>query len=226
MKKFLNVLKNFYVVFSICMLVVVFTGISFGIKSYREYSKKTMALNSEYIKEEIPVVKEKNDVKKETVKNVNTNDKKIVQNEINVVSVVNEKFVIEKPVKGEIIKDFSGEELVYSQTFDDYRVHNGIDLSAKRSEPVFAVFDGVVSNIYADALYGIVIEIEHPNDYVSVYKNLSSDKMVRKGDKVKKGQTISGVGETAVFESADEIHVHFELKKSGKYVNPKEYINL
>lgn len=226
MKKFLNVLKNFYVVFSICMLVVVFAGISFGVKNYREYTKKNMALNSEYVKEDIPVVKEKNNVKKEVIKNEKPIEKKVVQNDINVVSVVNERFVIDKPVKGEIIKEFSGEELVYSETFDDYRVHNGIDISAKRSEPVFAVYDGVVSKIYADALCGIVIEVEHQNDYTSVYKNLSSDKMVRKGDKVKKGQTISGVGETAVFESATESHIHFELKKGDKYVNPREYINL
>ena len=59
-------------------------------------------------------------------------------------------------------------------------------------------------DIYTDSLEGIVIVINHNNGFKSIYKNLSSDKMVKKGESVTEGQVISGVGETAIFESKVE----------------------
>ena len=48
--------------------------------------------------------------------------------------------------------------------------------------------------------------------------------MIKKGESVAEGQVISGVGETAIFESEDEEHLHFELKKDDTFVNPLEYV--
>ena len=48
--------------------------------------------------------------------------------------------------------------------------------------------------------------------------------MVHVGKKVEKGQVVSGVGNTALFEIKDNPHLHFELIKDGKIVNPVEYI--
>ena len=143
---------------------------------------------------------------------------------INVMSVVNEEEpIIEKPVKNKVLNEYTGDELIYSKTFDDYRVHNGIDIKAERGDAVKCAYDGVVEDVYADSLCGIVITINHGNGYKTVYKNLSSDKMVKKGETVTKGQTISGVGETAIFEAAEDSHVHFELIYNDKQINPEEY---
>jgi murein DD-endopeptidase MepM/ murein hydrolase activator NlpD len=126
-------------------------------------------------------------------------------------------------VKGEILNSFTDDNLVYSKTFEDFRVHNGIDISCERSQPVFSVGDGVVEDVLTDSLEGITVKINHGNGFQSVYKNLSSDKMVKKGEPVSKGQVISGVGETALFEAAQESHIHFELIYNGKQVNPEIY---
>lgn len=233
MNKILKVLKNFYLVFSVCVLVVLAVGISYMFKYAQEQKVRKMALEypSTYIEPKSETASTvKDDVKKDeitAVKEESGETKKVAtetNNEVNVMSIINdEEFKIEKPVKNEIINKFSGDELIYSKTFNDYRTHNGIDIKSERSEPVFAVQNGVVENVYADALEGIVIIINHGNGYQSVYKNLSSDKMVKKGESVTKGQTISGVGETAIFEAAEESHIHFELLINGKYVNPEEY---
>lgn len=133
------------------------------------------------------------------------------------------KFVIEPPVPGQIINAFSGEELVYDKTFEDWRVHSGIDIGAERSTPVKACASGVIDDVFVDPMDGIIIIIDHGNHYKSIYKNLSSDKMVKKGESVEKGQAISGIGETGISEAGLPSHLHFELMKKEKYVDPASY---
>ena len=66
--------------------------------------------------------------------------------------------------------------------------------------------------------------IEHVNGYVTIYSNLLTAEFVKEGEEVKQGQTIGTVGNTAVFEVADEPHLHFEILKDNEYLNPSEYI--
>ena len=79
---------------------------------------------------------------------------------------------------------------------------------------------GMVESITETAGNGIEITISHENDYKTIYSNLSSKDMVKVGDKVEKGQVISGVGNTSSFEYYEPEHLHFEVKKNGKQVNP------
>jgi len=128
------------------------------------------------------------------------------------------------PVNGKIIKAFSHDALVYSKTMNDYRTHSGIDIAAPKNERVVAALDGKIEKIYTDDMYGITIEISHDNGLKTVYKNLSTAEMVKEGQKVTQGTPISGVGDTALAEIADESHLHFEVYKDGKVVNPKDYL--
>ena len=66
-----------------------------------------------------------------------------------------------------VYKAYSGDELVYSETMKDYRVHNGVDLSGKRGDVVHAMAEGTVSAIYQDDLLGNVIEITHGEAVIS-----------------------------------------------------------
>jgi len=232
MSKILKFLKSFYMVFSVCVLVVVAVTASFVFKYAKEQNMKKMALYtpSVYIeKEDIQASSVKSDIKQEqavALKKDEETSSRIENNEIKkVMPVLNEEFTMDMPVKGSIINKFSKDELIYSKTFEDYRVHNGIDIKCERGKAVFSVYDGVVEEVYTDAMEGIVIVVNHRNGYKSVYKNLSNDKMVKKGESVVKGQAISGVGETAIFEAAEESHIHFELLYNGNQVNPEEYFN-
>lgn len=232
MEKFMKILKKFYLVFTVCVLTFVVAGAMYIYNYVNDLSLNKISYTEPVVykdetkDETTPVTTTENDIKKESIKEETKPVKKaeIKTDSINVMSVLNsENIIIEKPVNNKVLNKFTGDRLIYSKTFEDYRVHNGIDIKAQRGDAVKCVFDGVVEEIDADALYGITITVNHGNGYKSVYKNLSTDKMVRKGEPVKKGQVISGVGETAIFEAAEDSHIHFELMYNSKQVNPEEY---
>lgn len=129
-----------------------------------------------------------------------------------------------KPLEGEIIVEYANENLVYSKTLKEWVTHNGIDIKGEKASVVKAASDGKIKFIKNDPRYGITVVIEHKNGYESIYSNLLTAEFVKEGEKIKQGQTIGTVGNTAVFEIAEESHLHFEILKDGKYLNPSEYI--
>lgn len=147
--------------------------------------------------------------------------------ETNTVPVIEDKtikFSFMFPVEGELGLNYSPEALIYSKTLQEWTIHNGIDIKTKRGTPVKASESGVVENITETTDKGIEIIISHENGYKTVYSNLSSKEMVSVGDKVNKGQVISGVGNTSAFEYYEPDHLHFEVIKDGKYVNPLDVL--
>lgn len=129
-----------------------------------------------------------------------------------------------KPVEGEIIVQFAKDSLVYSNTLQEWVTHNGIDIKAEKTTVVKASTEGEVKSIKNDPRYGITVVIEHVNGYSTIYSNLLTAEFVKEGEKIKQGQTIGTVGNTATFEIADETHLHFEILKDDEYVDPNLYI--
>ena len=130
------------------------------------------------------------------------------------------------PCQGNIIYEFSPNTPIYSPTLKDWRIHNGIDLSASLGEEVLAVRDGTVENVYEDLRYGNTIVILHGDNVKTVYSNLEDSITLKNGDKVEKGSVIARVGDTALFETIADTHLHFEIIENGSYVNPEDYLNL
>ncbi|HWQ50459.1 MAG TPA: M23 family metallopeptidase [Terriglobales bacterium] len=130
-----------------------------------------------------------------------------------------------KPVDGTVTKPWSGEELVWSETLGDYRVHTGCDIAATAGSKVRAMADGEVSDIYYDDLLGYCIEIDHGNGVITRYCNLLDGQVagIEVGASVKMGDVISGVGETALAEAAEGAHLHLEVLKDGVRENPQEF---
>lgn len=128
------------------------------------------------------------------------------------------------PVEGEIIKEFANNKLVYSSTLDVWAAHNGIDIKADKTTVVKAAAEGTVESIKNDPRYGLTVIIEHVNGYKTVYANLLSTEFVVAGEKVKQGQSIGTVGNTATFEISDEPHLHFELLKDNEQQDPELYL--
>ncbi len=122
------------------------------------------------------------------------------------------------PVQGTIFAAFSGDELVYNKTMDDWRTHNGIDIRANRDVGVKAGADGKIKDIYEDGILGWTVELDC-GSFVARYSGLGDNVMVKKGDSVKQGDTIGVVGEIPL-EITEESHVHLEIIKDGKAVNP------
>ena len=129
-----------------------------------------------------------------------------------------------KPVEGEISKEYAQENLVYSETLQEWVTHSGIDIKADKTTVVKSAEKGTVKTIKNDPRYGLTIVVEHANGYKTVYANLLTSEFVVEGEKVEKGQSLGTVGNTAVFEIADEPHLHFEILKDSMPVNPSDFI--
>ena len=129
------------------------------------------------------------------------------------------------PTIGNVSKTYSIDTLVYSNTMEDYRTHNGIDICASPGDAVMAAADGIVTEIYEHTMMGNTVVISHEGDSETVYQNLSDDIPVSLGDTVKSGAVIGAVGESAIIEIAEEPHLHFELLLAGERVDPLEFIS-
>ncbi|WP_168198358.1 M23 family metallopeptidase [Crassaminicella thermophila] len=130
------------------------------------------------------------------------------------------------PVVGKRGMDYAVDTLTYSKTLDQYTTHYGIDIIAKENTPVVAALGGEVIEVTRDSKLGITISLLHDEGMITKYANLSTDSMVKVGDRVEKGQIISGVGKTALFEILEEPHLHFEVLVDGKNVNPNNYLHM
>ena len=98
--------------------------------------------------------------------------------------------------------------------------HKGVDFAAKPGSDVVAVAAGVVSFSGVKSGYGNVIEVSHADGYTTLYAH-NKQNIVQIGDLVQRGQTIAKVGRSG---RASGYHVHFEVTKSGRLVNPASYI--
>lgn len=115
----------------------------------------------------------------------------------------------------------------YNQTLNNYYEHEGIDFSADAGVSVVAVDDGIVESIYTtDVLSGTEIVIDHGNGLKTVYRFVTHADGLKAGDKVSKGQTIATVAEANGSEYKDGAHLHFEVLKNGKNVDPVTYLSL
>ncbi len=127
------------------------------------------------------------------------------------------------PVKSRsVLKQYS-EDAVLSKTMKDYRAHTGCDFAAESGENVYAMCDGTVKDISVSELYGVIIEVESKGFSV-YYCGLDSEITVEKGQQVKSGDTIGTVGQIPC-ESADESHIHVEVRVGKKLIDPLSVIN-
>ena len=187
------------------------------------------AINTKSEQAEQNKINEQLDEKTETSENsdISKNEETNQNNEIQQQSQTNESTSNENfimPVDGEIASSFSIDNLQYSNTLQEWIIHRGIDIKADKTTVVKASKSGTVKYIKEDPRYGLSITIEHSDGFQTVYSSLLSTEFVKEGDKVKQGQSIGTVGNSAVFESADGSHLHFEILKDGEYVNPDIYL--
>lgn len=129
------------------------------------------------------------------------------------------------PVNGDIINPYSNGTPVYNKTFNDWRVHNGVDISGKLGTPVQASADGKVEDVKQDVILGTMVIIDHDNGIKTVYANLTTQVTVKKGQKLSAGDVIGCIGETAQGEGSLAPHLHFEMLKENKNVDPLKTIN-
>ncbi len=127
---------------------------------------------------------------------------------------------------GSIFKRHDPHNQVFSNTMNDYRIHLGIDVTTDMNAEVYALYDGTVEKLWNDPMMGHCLAINHGNELLSIYKNLSGSYPagVEAGAKIQAGQAVGYVGDSAMIEIADEPHLHFEMTLNGLSVNPADYL--
>lgn len=137
------------------------------------------------------------------------------------------KFI--KPVDGEVMKDYTRDINTFSEskTMGDVRAHNGIDFKVEKLTKVRAVASGTIS-LVEDNTNGITVEITHSNNLKTRYAGLSKQGLedISCGLKVKANDIIGLVGDPIQIECEDGPHLHFQVLKNGKSVDPTPYLSV
>lgn len=98
--------------------------------------------------------------------------------------------------------------------------HEGVDIASRLGSPIRAMADGVVSFAGEKAQYGRTIEVTHGRGLVTRYAHTLS-LLVKVGEKVERGDAIALVGSSG---RSTGPHIHFEVLKDGRQVNPTRYL--
>ncbi len=123
-----------------------------------------------------------------------------------------------------VSKEYADNKLLYDETTKLWCTHQALDFDAQEGVIAKAVYDGKVTKVESSMMNGTVVYLKVSDKLVVCYKGLDSDVKVKEGDEVKKGQALGKiVGMLA--EKADGIHLHLELFKDEKLVDPTEYFS-
>jgi murein DD-endopeptidase MepM/ murein hydrolase activator NlpD len=121
------------------------------------------------------------------------------------------------PVSGDITSGYGERRDPFS---GEMHFHSGLDISSSPGNPIRATADGVVSHSGCTQNSGFVIALEHGHGYSTFYAHNKRNN-VRVGQRVKAGDVIGYVGSTG---KSTGPHVHYEVWKDGKNVNPLQYL--
>ncbi|WP_130805751.1 M23 family metallopeptidase [Senegalia massiliensis] len=171
--------------------------------------------------------KEENTEKQEQESNPKPEPKEQAKNEEQAVEVsanARRAKAMLVPIMGKQSMSFAGDQLVYSETLEQWTTHNGLDITAKKGSSVRAVLKGVVKSVEETDDLGRVITIDHGEGLITKYAGLSEKTLVKKGQNVNKGDAIGAIGEPAGYELSQGPHLHFEVLENGKHIDPKDYI--
>lgn len=231
-----NPIKKSSVIFIIIMLLCVATVITAGfftLKNANNVLRDLTPKTVEPLPDQISATQDETSENKQLQQKVNSSvtGEKISEKKPEIKKEEKEKpvsapaeqgFTI--PVNGSIISPFSIDALVFSKTLEDWRIHTGIDIKASAGSVVKAASNGRIEDIYFDEMMGQTIVLSHSENIKSIYSNLDSEISVKKGTTVKKGDIIGKIGKTSVCESGEQDHLHFEIIKNGKQIDPYSLI--
>ena len=102
-----------------------------------------------------------------------------------------------------------------------FRPTRGVDMAASVDESVLAALDGTVMLVVQTADSGVLIQIQHEQNFISVYKHCGPSRK-KEGDQVKGGEVIALAGTSD--EGKHVSHVHFELWHDGTPIDPAKYV--
>lgn len=100
--------------------------------------------------------------------------------------------------------------------------HSGIDFKGKKGDLVRSTASGEVVHAGRNGGYGICVQVKHKNGYETLYAHLSKC-LVEKGDQIQAGQVVGEIGSTGRSTGS---HLHYEVRKNGRPVNPVAFLQV
>ena len=134
-----------------------------------------------------------------------------------------EDTLMEWPVNGNILLDYSMDQTTYFPTLDQYKLSPAISVGAVEGAPVVAAVNGTVYSVEQNAQTGTTLTMEQGNGYQAVYGQLT-DLTVSEGDTVKKGTTIGYIAQPTKYYSTEGTNLYFAMRKNGEPIDPIEYL--
>lgn len=108
-----------------------------------------------------------------------------------------------------------------TRTFDPESQHFGVDIATEKKSLVKSIADGVIISSVWTLNYGYVIQIQHPDGYISIIKHCSQP-LKNEGDTIMRGDVVGIVGESGIISSGP--HVHIELWRDGVPLDPELFL--
>lgn len=132
-----------------------------------------------------------------------------------------EEFVLNWPVAGDIVMDFSDDELVFDATLEQYRTNDSVSISARVGEEVVSSAEGRVKEITKSREKGVSVILDHENGWQTTYSQLKENLAVNVGDRVKAGEVLGEVNEPSLYGAALGSHVDFKVTLNDTPIDPK-----
>jgi len=134
-----------------------------------------------------------------------------------------EGFLLARPVRGARISSYFSKRR-FHPILKRWKAHLGIDYAARRGTPIHAAGSGKISWAARMGSYGNLVKIQHEDGYETRYAHMKSFRRgIRRGKWVKKGDIIGYVGTTG---RSTGPHLHFELRKKGRAINPLRVVQV
>ncbi|MBE5819410.1 MAG: M23 family metallopeptidase [Clostridiales bacterium] len=157
---------------------------------------------------------EENIVKNEIItEDVIVEEKELTQEEKDVKEILSKYSLINPLQVGVVTSEFGERESTNSIVTPE---HTGIDLGATEGTPIIASMEGTVETVSTIGDYGKHLKILNGN-VITLYAHCS-EILVTEGEKISQGQEIAKVGSTG---NSTGPHLHFEIRKEGRYINPR-----
>ncbi|WP_373218564.1 peptidoglycan DD-metalloendopeptidase family protein [Ruminococcus sp. 5_1_39BFAA] len=134
-----------------------------------------------------------------------------------------EDTLMEWPLHGTILIDYSMDQTTYFPTLDQYKLNPAIVIQSGEGAPVVSAVNGTVYSIEDTAETGTTVTMELGNGYQAIYGQLT-DLNISEGDTVTKGTTIGYVAAPTKYYNTEGSNLYFAMKKDGKPIDPIAYL--
>ena len=124
-----------------------------------------------------------------------------------------------------LLKSFNNSELQFNQTHNRWQSHRAMSIAAPAGTEVLAAYDGTITAITSNTLYGTVVEITHRTGKITRYSSLTDLNVSLERPEVRRGDVIGRVGTTSRVEFTTTPHLRLEMRDAnGVRVNPAYFI--